>query len=215
MDATLLPDVLWNLLEPLLPVPPRRPKRTAARLGSRVSDRHCLRPSQQHSLADAPTGTRCGSGMTCWRRLRDWQQAGVWALIHFALLDWLARDDQVRAREQAPSDLRRAGVPFAAALRTGATAAAAGLCSRGSRLRRDGDSARTAVAAHRAVSRHASYRAREWIGPVALGRGADVCLAQSVSPSCACGMTSGPTVTRRSSRWGARSFVGNRCERRG
>jgi hypothetical protein len=28
--------------------------------------------------------------MTCWRRLRDWQQAGVWDLIHFALLDWLA-----------------------------------------------------------------------------------------------------------------------------
>ena len=33
--------------------------------------------------------------MTCWRRLRDWQQAGVWDLIHFALLDWLARDDQI------------------------------------------------------------------------------------------------------------------------
>ena len=33
--------------------------------------------------------------MTCWRRLRDWQQAGVWGLIHFALLDWLARDDQI------------------------------------------------------------------------------------------------------------------------
>jgi len=31
--------------------------------------------------------------MTCWRRVRDWQQAGVWDLIHFALLDWLARDD--------------------------------------------------------------------------------------------------------------------------
>ena len=25
--------------------------------------------------------------------VRDWQQAGVWDLIHFALLDWLARDD--------------------------------------------------------------------------------------------------------------------------
>jgi transposase len=37
----------------------------------------------------------CGSGMACWRRLRDWQQAGVWDLIHFALLDWLARDDQI------------------------------------------------------------------------------------------------------------------------
>ena len=33
--------------------------------------------------------------MTCWRRLRDWQQAGIWDLIHFALLDWLARHDQI------------------------------------------------------------------------------------------------------------------------
>ena len=30
--------------------------------------------------------------MTCWRRLRDWQQEGLWDLIHFALLSWLARD---------------------------------------------------------------------------------------------------------------------------
>jgi hypothetical protein len=30
--------------------------------------------------------------MTCWRRLRDCQQSGVWDLIHFALLDWLGRD---------------------------------------------------------------------------------------------------------------------------
>src|SRR6516162_5416761 len=27
----------------------------------------------------------CGSGMTCWRRLRDWQQDGIWDFIHFAL----------------------------------------------------------------------------------------------------------------------------------
>ena len=33
--------------------------------------------------------------MTCWRRVRDWQQAGVWDLIHFALLDWLARQEQI------------------------------------------------------------------------------------------------------------------------
>ena len=33
--------------------------------------------------------------MTCWRRLRDWQRAGVWDLIHFALLDWLARYEQI------------------------------------------------------------------------------------------------------------------------
>jgi transposase len=27
--------------------------------------------------------------------VRDWQQAGVWDLIHFALLDWLARSDKI------------------------------------------------------------------------------------------------------------------------
>ena len=42
-----------------------------------------------------PQELGCGSGMTCWRRLRDWQQAGIWDLIHFALLDWLARYDQI------------------------------------------------------------------------------------------------------------------------
>jgi transposase len=38
-----------------------------------------------------PQELGCGSGMTCWRRLRDWQEAGIWQLIHFSLLDWLAR----------------------------------------------------------------------------------------------------------------------------
>ncbi len=37
----------------------------------------------------------CGSGMSCWRRLRDWQEAGIWQLIHFVLLDWLARYGQI------------------------------------------------------------------------------------------------------------------------
>jgi transposase len=29
------------------------------------------------------------SGMTCWRRLRDWQAAGVWATLYRVLLDRL------------------------------------------------------------------------------------------------------------------------------
>ena len=33
--------------------------------------------------------------MTCWRRLRDWQEAGIWQLIHFAVLDWLARSERI------------------------------------------------------------------------------------------------------------------------
>src|SRR4051794_18107526 len=31
----------------------------------------------------------CGSGMTCWRRLRDWQAAGVFERLHRVLLDQL------------------------------------------------------------------------------------------------------------------------------
>jgi hypothetical protein len=36
-----------------------------------------------------------GSGMTCWRRLRDWQETGIPQLIHFSLLDWLARYGEI------------------------------------------------------------------------------------------------------------------------
>jgi len=28
-----------------------------------------------------------GSGVTCWRRLRDWQEAGVWERLHQTLLE--------------------------------------------------------------------------------------------------------------------------------
>jgi transposase len=31
-----------------------------------------------------PQELSCVSGMTCWRRLRDWQQEGIWDLLHFA-----------------------------------------------------------------------------------------------------------------------------------
>jgi len=24
-----------------------------------------------------------GSGMSCWRRLRDWQERAIWQLLHF------------------------------------------------------------------------------------------------------------------------------------
>ena len=96
MAATLLPDVLWDLVEPFLPTPRRQPKGGRPR----VSDRACftgivfvLRSGIPWQMLPQELG--CGSGMTCWRRLRDWQLAGVWDLIHFALLDWLARDDQI------------------------------------------------------------------------------------------------------------------------
>jgi transposase len=36
-----------------------------------------------------------GSGMTCWRRLRDWNHAGVWNQLHQLLLAELRRADQL------------------------------------------------------------------------------------------------------------------------
>jgi hypothetical protein len=42
-----------------------------------------------------PKRLGCGSGMTCWRRLRAWQQDGIWDFIHFAVRDWLSRDGQI------------------------------------------------------------------------------------------------------------------------
>ena len=36
-----------------------------------------------------PQELGCGSGMTCWRRLRDWQTRGVWERIHHVLLERL------------------------------------------------------------------------------------------------------------------------------
>lgn len=36
-----------------------------------------------------------GSGMTCWRRLRDWHAAGVWEQLQQVLLDKLRGADQL------------------------------------------------------------------------------------------------------------------------
>ena len=36
-----------------------------------------------------------GSGMTCWRRLRDWNAAGVWDRLHQILLGELREANQL------------------------------------------------------------------------------------------------------------------------
>ena len=36
-----------------------------------------------------------GSGMSCWRRLHTWQQAGVWDRLHEALLAKLRAADRI------------------------------------------------------------------------------------------------------------------------
>ena len=96
MAATLVPDGLWDVIEPLLPLP--KPHLQGGR--PRVPDRACLkgilfvlRSGVPWEMLPQELG--CGSGMTCWRRLRDWQNAGIWDFIHFALLDWLSRYSKI------------------------------------------------------------------------------------------------------------------------
>jgi transposase len=73
-------DELWVRIEPLLPVRARR-ARWPGRLP--LDDRACLNGIlfvllTGISWVDLPQQFGYGSGMTCWRRLRDWTQAGVW-----------------------------------------------------------------------------------------------------------------------------------------
>lgn len=44
---------------------------------------------------DLPQELGFVSGMTCWRRLRDWQAQGVWDRLHLALLTQLRQCDQI------------------------------------------------------------------------------------------------------------------------
>jgi transposase len=91
MNAPLVNDALWVVVAPLLPE--ERPKPKGGR--PRLSDRavlsgiiFVLKSGIAWELLPQELG--CGSGMTCWRRLRDWQQTGVWERLHGTLLQRLA-----------------------------------------------------------------------------------------------------------------------------
>ena len=96
MGKPLLPDGLWERIKPLLP--PEKPRPKGGR--PRVSDRLALtgilfvaRTGTAWELLPAELG--CGSGMTCWRRLRDWQVSGVWQKVRHVLLDDLGLADRI------------------------------------------------------------------------------------------------------------------------
>src|ERR687893_1924901 len=95
MAEPLVPDALWALVAPLLPERPPRPK------GGRPphDDRKALAGILFVLKSGIPWGMLpqemgCGCGMTCWRRLRDWQAAGVWARLHQVLLERLHGADK-------------------------------------------------------------------------------------------------------------------------
>jgi transposase len=97
-SGRLLSDQLWELLEPLLPPPARAKNGRTGR--PRVDDRAALEGIlfvAEHGIAwrKLPTELGYGSGITCWRRLRARQEAGVWEKLHQAVLEKLGQEGQL------------------------------------------------------------------------------------------------------------------------
>jgi transposase len=124
-----VPDELWERLEPLIPKKARRCRYPGRRP---LDDRRVL----SGILFVLATGTGWerlpqqlgfGSGMTCWRRLRAWQEAGVWMRLHALLLAELRAAGELdwsRAVVDASYIQAKKGAPRPARARsTGAVAA--------------------------------------------------------------------------------------------
>jgi transposase len=89
-------DPLWEAIAPL--IPPEPPKPNGGR--PRVADRKALGGilfvlRTGIGWQELTTEMGFGSGSTCWRRLEEWQQAGVWARLHRVLLDRLGDADKI------------------------------------------------------------------------------------------------------------------------
>jgi len=90
MPKPLVSDELWAIVEPLLPPDPPKPKGGRPRVPDRAALTgiiFVLKSGIPWEMLPQEMG--CGSGVTCWRRLRDWQDAGVWDRLHQTLLDRL------------------------------------------------------------------------------------------------------------------------------
>ena len=78
---------LWKKLKPLLPVVQPSPKGGRPRLDDELALGGILFVLRTGiPWEELPQELGFGSGMTCWRRLRDWQAAGAWHRLHQVLL---------------------------------------------------------------------------------------------------------------------------------
>ena len=97
MAKQILNDELWQIIEPIIPKKKRRFRYPGRKP---VPDKAALTGilfvlKTGIGWEDLPPELGCGSGMTCWRRLRDWQKAGVWDKIHEVLLSKLRKAEQI------------------------------------------------------------------------------------------------------------------------
>jgi transposase len=121
-----LDDALWSMIQPL--IPPAKARRTRYPGRKPLGDRAVMAGILYVLETGIPWGQLpqemgFGSGMSCWRRLRDWQQAGVWAQMHAVLMGQMrsaARVDwsrvQIESRpKRATAEVRAAVIAAAAA----------------------------------------------------------------------------------------------------
>ena len=91
MARPLLPDALWTLIAPLFAEQgspgPKGGRPPIAHRQALTGILFVLKTGIPWE--DLPAEMNCGCGMTCWRRLRDWQLDGTWQRIHGFLLEHL------------------------------------------------------------------------------------------------------------------------------
>ena len=96
MAKELVTDELWETIEPLLPPEPPKPQGGRPRIDDRAALTgivFVLKSGIPWEMLPKEMG--CGSGMTCWRRLKEWHEAGVWERLHRVLIDRLGEADQI------------------------------------------------------------------------------------------------------------------------
>lgn len=96
MALTLLPDTVWDAIEPILPKHPPDPRGGRPR----IADRSCLIGilfvlRTGAAWNQIPKEMNVGSGPTCWRRFREWTEAGVWKQLHEKLLSVLGSAEEI------------------------------------------------------------------------------------------------------------------------
>jgi transposase len=128
MARPLLPNDLWTEIAPLLPPPRPRPKGGRRPIENRAALTgilFVLRSGVPWEMLPAEMG--CGCGMSCWRRLRDWQAAGVWGRLHQVLLERLHAAGEIdwsrASLDSASLPAKKGALPPARTRRTGANRA--------------------------------------------------------------------------------------------
>jgi transposase len=141
----IISDELWELIEPLLPKKQRRFRYPGRK---RLSDRQALQGilfvlHTGIAWTHLPRELGFGSGVTCWRRLDEWQCALVWERLHAELLgrlraageiEWsraVVDSSQIQAKKGAPKRARARSTEGVPAPSTISSSTAAGSHSHG------------------------------------------------------------------------------------